>query len=107
MFRINKKLSQKGFSLMEVMVAVGLMGLTAVATMQMNSNMTKSSSALKVKMDASQLQSEMINTFMSEDNCSKALKGNDFDLTQASTNEGQDVSLLMPNDTRYLSLIHI
>lgn len=85
-----------GFSLIEIMIAVGIAGGFAVILSQFMKNMNDSAKSIEIKMDALQFHSELMNTLLSEKGCNDALGSTVVDFAAANSESGQAVSLSMP-----------
>jgi prepilin-type N-terminal cleavage/methylation domain-containing protein len=57
------KLNQRGFTLVELMVAAGLLGILTYSILNSTSSMNKSASMTKLQRQAKDIVNEMINTF--------------------------------------------
>lgn len=64
-----------GFSLMEIMVAAGLLAVISVAVMQMNKTMSRGQATAEVKMEAIEIKRQVISTLSDKQACEHTLVG--------------------------------
>jgi len=67
--------SKSGFSIMEVMIAAGLLGIVTVGVMQITKNMTKSSKSDALRVEFNALTSQMQSILRDEYSCEATLSG--------------------------------
>lgn len=67
--------NSNGFSLMEIMVAAGLLAVISVAVMQMNKTMSRGQATAEVKMEAIEIKRQVITTLSDKRACEHTLKG--------------------------------
>lgn len=67
--------NQKGFSLIEVMVALGMLGIISLGTMQLMTNMTKGQKGMTFKSNIDQIVNEVKMAMRVEANCTETLAG--------------------------------
>lgn len=85
---MTKNLINSGFSLTEILVAMGLLSGISYGIMQMMSNSAKSQKSMEVKDSMSQLHRELIVFLSSEQNCSESMGANN------NKKNGDTVSIL-------------
>ncbi|MBT3585213.1 MAG: prepilin-type N-terminal cleavage/methylation domain-containing protein [Halobacteriovoraceae bacterium] len=78
-------MNSKGFSLIEIMIAVGLMSVISLGVMHFMENQTKSANTMETKMEANSFLMEFQNYLTKAGVCSNSLKG----LTLPSDEEGE------------------
>src|SRR5690606_37873868 len=71
-------LKQFGFSLVEVMVAMGMLGAGALAYMQINKTNIQANKKTEIRYDVDNLAKEISNVLMSEGACSQTFSGKSF-----------------------------
>ena len=64
-----------GFTIPEIMIAVGLMGVAAMGTMKMMENSTKASKNMEIKDNILQVQREVNDILSNPNNCEATLAG--------------------------------
>jgi type II secretory pathway pseudopilin PulG len=67
--------SKNGFSIMEVMVAAGLLGIVTIGVMQLTRNMTKSEKSQSQQTEFNQIQSQIQSLLRDEYSCEASLLG--------------------------------
>ena len=67
--------NQKGFSLIEIMVALGMLGIISLGTMQLMTNMTKGQKGMTFKSNIDQIVNEVKMAMRTEANCTATLTG--------------------------------
>ena len=72
---MKKIIKNQGFTLVEIMIALGILSVISYGLMKMLSDTTKTQKTLEVKDSMSQLQREIITFLASEQNCSASLAG--------------------------------
>jgi len=85
-------LNSKGFSLVEVMVVVGIMGISTLAMMSMHTTQLKANNYLEFQLKRTQLQGTIINQFLNDPNNCKCLFNGAVPYPVAGTNALSGVS---------------
>jgi Tfp pilus assembly major pilin PilA len=75
MMRLSSLKKESGFSLVEIMVAAGMIGGIALALMQMQKNATRTSSEFEGKMDIAGIQNEIQQILAVPENCLQTFVG--------------------------------
>ncbi len=70
-----KFLGTKGFTLVEVMVAAGLLGVLSVAVTQIMSNINRGTKKVRQDFEANSFKNRLATLMLSEDNCTETLGG--------------------------------
>lgn len=91
---MNTKKNNKGFTLVEIMIAIGLLGILGVAFMQIQGNFSKMEKRANTKFDASELLFITKNLLHDQKSCSLTFKDKEF--------RGSDISSY-PNNIEILS----
>lgn len=79
----NQVFNQKGNSLIQVLVAGGIMVIISLSVASMMSNQNKEAKAMGEKLLSYELESQMKALFENSDYCNCAFQGKTFDMTQA------------------------
>jgi prepilin-type N-terminal cleavage/methylation domain-containing protein len=75
----TKMSGEKGFSLLEVLVAVAVMGGLSLVMLQMNQNQLKQQKTVELKGEISDIMTVIRHTLNNEEACNATFKGTNFD----------------------------
>ncbi|MFL5784918.1 MAG: type II secretion system protein [Bacteriovoracaceae bacterium] len=85
--------NQRGFSLIQMMMAIGISGILAVAIASMTSNMNKDAKALGEKLASIDLTNLLLTSWADPSLCTTQLSGTTFDSTQLGTPSSPELNL--------------
>lgn len=90
------KLNNNGFSLLQILVAVGLLSLVSLGVADLMVNSNRASKSMSTKMERLIFYTEVSNSLLTEKNCSDAIQNNPFNLTKINSVDGMEFSLNLP-----------
>lgn len=94
---LNRPLSKKGFSLTELVVALGVSGILIMGMATTAQMASDSAASIRNFKAVSDLQSSLAETLAFRPSCTAAMAGLDFDLAAAQSPAGQEIALNVPS----------
>lgn len=89
-------LNKKGFSLIQVMVAVGLLAIVSMGVAELMVSSSRVSKSMNTRMERLIFYTELSNNLLTQQNCTAAINGQPFDLAQVNSINGMSVTLNLP-----------
>lgn len=96
-------MNQKGMSLVQVMVAVGLLSVVSLGVSQLMVNMQRGVKSAALKVDMNAFQTEITTSISSKEYCEDALKGQPFNAKKAKSKTGMPITIKGFDGTNYTS----
>lgn len=90
---MKKFFKEAGFSLMEIMVAAGLLAVISVAVMQMNKTMSRGQATAEVKMEAIEIKRQVITLLSDKRACENTLVGKNLGSSVDVIKNSNDVDI--------------
>ena len=93
--------NQAGFSLVQVLIAAGLIGIVSLGVAQLMVESSRVAKSNQSKIDQVVTVSSISNILLTESKCTAAMKNQAYIHADASTSNGQEIQLTMPDGTIY------
>lgn len=93
--------NQAGFSLVQVLIAAGLIGVVSLGVAQLMVESSRVAKSNQTKIDQMVLVSKVSGILLTEKQCSDAIKNQPYNNALASTKGGQEIRLIMPDGEVY------
>ena len=85
-----------GFSLIQVMIAVGLISVVSLGVAELMGSSSRASKSMNTRMERVLFYNELSNVLSTEKNCTEAIKNSPFNLTAVNSVNGMNFTLNLP-----------